>query len=95
RKAFTAAPWFGVDGLLLGTLVSLVLATIFFQDAWRGVSWALVDKEQLTRLFAYGAPLTLTFLFAFIVNASDRFFIGAFLGDAAVGVYSVSYDLAQ
>ncbi|MBG7132969.1 polysaccharide biosynthesis protein [Pseudomonas aeruginosa] len=86
---------FGVDGLLLGTLVSLVLATIFFQDAGRGVSWALVDKEQLTRLFAYGAPLTLTFLFAFIVNASDRFFIGAFLGDAAVGVYSVSYDLAQ
>ncbi|MEN1368180.1 hypothetical protein, partial [Pseudomonas aeruginosa] len=69
---------FGVDGLLLGTLVSLVLATIFFQDAWRGVSWALVDKEQLTRLFAYGKML--------LIKGAGSFFIGVLLVYFGFGV---------
>jgi len=49
----------------------------------------------LKQILAYGLPLTGISAMNFIINASDRFLISYFLGNSEVGLYAVSYDLAD
>lgn len=85
----------GVVGILTGLFVALVVSPMILMKHWRGVSVGGFCPRELRRLFAYGAPLTLTFLLIFVVNFSDRFLLGYFRGPASVGVYAPAYDLTQ
>ncbi|MET4697554.1 O-antigen/teichoic acid export membrane protein [Constrictibacter sp. MBR-5] len=50
---------------------------------------------ELKRFFAYGLPVSMSLALEFALAAADRYLIGWYLGEAAVGVYAASYALAS
>lgn len=50
--------------------------------------------RELRRFFVYGLPVSMSLALEFALGAADRYLIGWFLGEAAVGVYAASYALA-
>ena len=86
---------FGVEGILLSTIFGLGVASLFSRSLWRGLPWLYIDKKYCRKLFAYGAPLMVTYLLIFIIDASDRFFIERMVGIEAVGIYSAAYEISQ
>ncbi len=79
-----AAGCFGARFPKVGTLADLPLAP------------AAADGPATRRqLLQYGLPLSLTYIAVMVVDQSDRFFIAAWSGTAAVAGYAASYDLAQ
>lgn len=86
----------GAPGLVAG-LAAGIIATYLLLDGhrgWRGVP-PRVDGVLLRRLLSYGLPLAATFALGFVVNSSDRFLLGWFLGTDTTGLYSAGYDIAQ
>lgn len=86
---------FGVEGLVLATVISLIVGSAYNRRIWATVPLTTFDRECFNKMVAYGAPLTVTFLLVFIIDASDRFFIDRIIGPSGVGFYSVAYELTQ
>jgi O-antigen/teichoic acid export membrane protein len=87
---------FGSRAPLVGLLIASVLAWLLFGlRSWRGVRVRWPAPEVLREYAAYGLPLMATFALGWIISSSDRFLIAWFMNEAATGVYSVGYDLAQ
>ncbi len=85
----------GVVGILIGLIMSLLLTSLFVWKHWNEFSLRHFDIKLLKDFISYGAPLTLTFMLTIIVDASDRFFLGWIKNAEAVGSYSAAYDLTQ
>ena len=86
---------FGPKGAVVAMVVALVLASLSGYRIWNRIPWKITDRQQLARLWRYGAPLTATYLFVFIIDASDRFFIDRLMGGHALGTYSAAYEFSQ
>lgn len=85
----------GPYGPLCGLLLALLSAGLLgARGRWPAARW-VVDKEQFSRLASYGLPLTATFALGFVISASDRFILAAYLGSSAVGLYAAGYDIAN
>ncbi|MFH1310760.1 MAG: oligosaccharide flippase family protein [Candidatus Omnitrophota bacterium] len=54
-----------------------------------------LNKSYLKDIFAYGFPVVLHSLGFVIIAAIDKFFINAFVGLSATGVYSVSFSVCS
>ncbi|HMC54377.1 MAG TPA: oligosaccharide flippase family protein [Gemmatimonadaceae bacterium] len=93
---FLAWRGYGARGVILGFSLGLLLPVVWsaFGD-WRPARLRLADAEVLRRVTRYSAPLVATVLLEFVVNLSDRFFLGWLHGVEAAGAYAVGYDLAQ
>ncbi|AHG91039.1 polysaccharide biosynthesis protein [Gemmatirosa kalamazoonensis] len=86
----------GAEGLVIALAASFVLPGAWAAlRQWSGVSVRRADRHIVRELLVFGLPFTLTFAFEYIVSTSDRLFLGAYHGASTVGVYAVSYDLAQ
>lgn len=72
------------DGVLFATALALLARRL----PWRAPSLAV-----LAPLYRYGFPLIAAALLNWANNTIDRFFIQAYDGNSAVGVYSVGYNL--
>lgn len=86
---------YGVHGVLASLAVASLLALLPALKLWAKISWNNFDLKVLRRLWSYGAPLTLLYLFVMIISFSDRIFIDVMLGAEDVGLYSAGYDLTQ
>lgn len=84
-----------VFGVLASLAVATLLAALPAIGLWGRATWRGFDFSELKKLWAYGAPLTLLYLFVMIIGFSDRIFIDVMLGSDAVGLYSAGYDLTQ
>lgn len=85
----------GVAGPLIGGLLAtLLVGTAGSWQVWRGLAF-MPSRPLALDLLRYGLPLTATFALGFVVSASDRFLIAAFLGERAAGMYAAGYDIAQ
>lgn len=85
-----------ITGLLLGILVGIILAVpILFGKTFRSLNVAAFSKPLSKEMFCYGFPLIATNLSAWILSLSDRYIIGFFRGSHEVGLYSISYSLAD
>ena len=73
-----------VDAVVLGVAVLLLSRRL----PWHRPSLSLVGP-----LYRYGLPLGFTALLIWANNAADRFFVQAYRGTDAVGLYSVGYNL--
>jgi PST family polysaccharide transporter len=73
-----------VDALLLSAAL-LLLA--------RRLPWRPPQRDVLAPLYKFGLPLGATGLLNWANNTADRFFIQAIVSSAALGVYSVGYNL--
>ncbi len=54
-----------------------------------------IPIQRLKEYVLYGLPLTMSLALSWIVTSSDRLLIKWYLDSESVGLYSVSYDLAQ
>jgi O-antigen/teichoic acid export membrane protein len=91
--AFVQANFGGV-GAVFGVALASVLSVTFFGA--RRLTKVRPDSPELRRKIAvYGLPLTLTYLAVMVLDVSDRFMIGWWLGTPAVAGYAASYDLTQ
>ena len=88
----------GLDfyGLLAAIIFGLSFPILVWgRSAWRGISFAYVDRALLKTLVKYGLPLAATLALSFIISSSDRLMLGWMKGAEQAGLYSVGYDLAS
>lgn len=86
---------FGAEGILVSIMLGFASASFLSKNIWRKLPWWFIDKAVLSKLLTYGAPLTITYLLIFVIDASDRFFIERIIGIEAVGIYSAAYEISQ
>jgi O-antigen/teichoic acid export membrane protein len=86
---------FGIAGIVAGLAAGLLAAGLMGVRYWRDARFGSRDGAVFARLVQYGAPSSLTYILIYVIDASDRYFIGLMLGVDAVGVYAPAYDLAQ
>lgn len=91
---------FGIEGLLLGTILSVAVALpLLWRQAVGGQGTvrltARMDLPAARAALAYGTPLVAGNLAAWILALSDRYIIGLFRDSSEVGVYALSYNLAD
>ena len=81
-------------GLIAGAAVMAVVSLAGERPLLVGASWAAKPAPgRIARLLAFGLPLTIYNAMNFVLSTSDRLLVDHFLGAAAVGVYSVSYNV--
>ncbi|MBI4349028.1 MAG: oligosaccharide flippase family protein [Elusimicrobia bacterium] len=83
----------GLVGALAGPLiVEGVIAAVGLSVVIGRIGLGRPDLGSLRPYFAFGLPLLPTGIFLWVLNAADRFILGAIDGLAPVGVYSVGYQ---
>ena len=94
--AYFVLSGYGIFGAVIGLLISSLV--LFLIQAFLIVSeiGITIPKFIHTREYlAFGLPLIPTALSHWVVNSSDRYVIGIFLGTAFVGYYSPGYILGS
>jgi O-antigen/teichoic acid export membrane protein len=94
--AFFVLSGYGIFGAVIGLLISSLV--LFLIQAFLIVSeiGIKIPKFIHTREYlAFGVPIIPSVLSHWVVNSSDRYIIGIFLGTAFVGYYSPTYILGS
>jgi len=90
---------FRVEGLLLGATLSIVaiLPLLWRQamDAGVRIRFGRADLKMAKTMFLYGLPLMVGNLAAWVLSLSDRYVLGLLRGTSEVGLYSLSYNIAD
>lgn len=90
---FIAVLKYGVNGMLLASIISIFISSIFIAKTlrlYRYLSLKCVEKELFNNLLNYSFPLIPNTLCWWVVSASDRIIINFFLNVGANGIYSVA-----
>lgn len=84
----------GLEGAVIALLIQqvVVFAVIMYLIVAE-IGFAIPAFKHARQHLAYGLPLVPGSLSAWVVDSSDRYLIGLFLGAAAVGYYSPGYSL--
>lgn len=83
-------------GMVLGPAVAAAAcAAIDIRSTFRALFSGPMDLVLTRKLLRFGLPLTASFAMEFVLATSDRLLVEYFLGAAAVGVYAVSYGIAE
>jgi O-antigen/teichoic acid export membrane protein len=86
---------YGIQGVLISIiLVRSAIVMIILTDIILKVGISFPNFSWLRGYLIYGIPLIFVGLFELIIQSSDRFFIGYYLGASAVGIYSAAYSIA-
>lgn len=89
---------FGVNGLLLGSVLSLAIVFPFlWKKAIEGVSLSArgISFPLTLEMAKYSFPLVIGNLAAWILSLSDRYILEFFRGSKEVGIYSASYGISE
>lgn len=86
---------YGIQGAIISILfVRSAIVIIILTDIYLKVGISFPNFSWLKDYLIYGIPLIFIGLFEILIQSSDRFFIGYYLGAAAVGIYSAAYSIA-
>jgi O-antigen/teichoic acid export membrane protein len=88
---------FRVDGLLWGTLLSILLLLpflIFLSTRHVGIHQRYFQLPDALKIWHYAWPLALGSVAMWGLRVSDLFIIGLFRPNREVGIYSVSYNIS-
>lgn len=77
----------------LGILLICMPLELVFLSARNYFHWKKVSHSALRTWFGFGFILTFSGLFSHFLISGDRFILQALKGSAAVGLYSVSYNI--
>jgi len=90
---------FGIEGLLWGCVLSMVIAFPLLWITALGGTGTLrsggVSIELIRELAKYGFPLVAGNLAAWILSVSDRYILEIFRGPQEVGIYSAIYAISE
>jgi O-antigen/teichoic acid export membrane protein len=94
--AYFVLSGYGILGAVMGLLISsffvfLIMASLIISEIGIKIPKFTHTREYL----AFGLPTVPSNLSSWIVNSSDRYVIGVFLGTAFVGYYSPGYALGS
>lgn len=95
---FVVALHYSVEGLLWGTLLSIVIALPLL---WKVSIGKLSLKEGAIcsalsmDIARYGLPLIAVDISSWVLSLSDRYVLGFFRGSQEVGIYSISYTISE
>jgi O-antigen/teichoic acid export membrane protein len=81
----------GVYGVLLGTMLSDLVFTIFLTVFTLIHTRLRVDWTLVKGMIMFGLPLVPSNMSAYIVRASDRWFVKEYVNMASTGLYSIGY----
>lgn len=76
-----------VLSLLFARIVSLVLKFIF---VYNDLGLSIPQFKRTKAYLAFGLPLLPSYLFVWVINLSDRYFLGYLMNNSSVGVYSAA-----
>ncbi len=85
----------GVLGVLLSTLITSITFSLLLVLPIILKVGARFSSDKCKAMVKYGAPLIPTNIAAFVVHASDRFFINHYVGLAQTGLYSLGYKFGN
>lgn len=91
---FVAVLRYGVDGMLISAIISLLLTLIFITiklKLWQYINIKQFDKKCFKELSKYSFPLIPYTLSWWVINASDRMIIKFALGTEYNGIYAAAY----
>ncbi|WMJ85817.1 lipopolysaccharide biosynthesis protein [Anaerocolumna sp. MB42-C2] len=91
---FVAILHYGVNGVLIASLLSLCICLIYVcirLKLWQWVKRSIFSMECLKKLLRYSLPLVPYTLCWWIISASDRMLISRFLGTSFNGIYAAAY----
>lgn len=86
---------FGGTGIVIGLSTAMLIATS--GSGVRPASIRLSDAQPmvLNDLYRYGVPLSITFVFSLLIDATNRFMLNHFHDANLVGAYAAPYDLTN
>jgi len=88
---FIAFRHLGVLGFLLSSLITnLLVSTALLIHTLSDTGFA-VSIPKTRQMLVYGVPFVFSGLGHFILNFADRYFLNAFAGLSAVGIYALGY----
>jgi len=79
-------------GLAAISAISLVVILPGELKLMKGGRWQPARAKEYA---AYGLPVSLSLILSLVIASTDRFVLGAYLGDATVGIYHAGYSLAN
>jgi O-antigen/teichoic acid export membrane protein len=85
----------GLTGAIAGRAFADMIALVAGLIVTRQYYVFYFDRARLKRVITYGLPLLPTNLAAYILLASDRFFLQFFTSAAIVGIYSFAYKIVS
>ena len=88
----------GIQGLLISETIASVVAIGIVVGGAPEILKAIrvkIDKSELMRIIRYSLPLIPNNISWWLINASDRYVIGIFLGPVSNGIYAISYKFAN
>ena len=83
------APFYGI---IAANILALIIDLPFMLKRMQG---GRVEKDRIKKYMAYGLPISMSLMLAYILSQGDLFFIKYFMGDAPVGQYNAGYNLAN
>jgi O-antigen/teichoic acid export membrane protein len=90
------AVWhFGVKGILIASLVSVCVAFVLTSREYIHDLTRRFESGLLRDMLAFAWPTVLTALAFYTLTLVDRFFVSAFHGKEATGLYGVAFRYAQ
>lgn len=87
---------FGIDGAIVGYIISVALATFIQSYILRKViSFSGKSDESLQDMFSFGFFYGITSIAATFTMWTDSIMIGFFLGTTSVGIYRIAVSIAS
>ncbi len=94
--AFLATNDYGVNSIILSLLgIRVGFFLYLFLDTVRQIGIRRPHFTRLKEYLKYGLPLSPRSIAFWLVNLSDRYVIGYFLGTASVGIYAAAYGIGS
>jgi O-antigen/teichoic acid export membrane protein len=89
---------FGVEGLILGFILSVTFTLPFIWRIALGKFWLKkggIGLHSICQMAKYSVPLAMGNLAYWILNLSDRYMLQFYLSSQDVGIYSISYKISE
>ena len=86
---------FGALLSLIVVRISLLLLCFFFINSKIGIVGPNLNLSVLKPYLSFSLPLLPSAIAYWVINLSDRYVIGYFLGMASVGIYSAAYNIGS
>ncbi|PFP30853.1 hypothetical protein COJ96_02495 [Bacillus sp. AFS073361] len=86
----------GLNGLFISTILAMVISIIYMQYKINIIQYININfynKKLKIELIKYSIPLIPNVISWWVMNLSDRYFIGFYLGTEANGLYAIANKL--
>jgi O-antigen/teichoic acid export membrane protein len=85
----------GVLGALVSTLLGALVGAGLGLFLARSYVRLAIDPDRLRQMARFGLPLVVVGCAVFVLTSADRYFLKAYTGDTALGIYALAYKIGM